>query len=124
VENAKIDEQLKGVEPKHNYKIEFDTLNHLVKVSPRVGKWDSTVLAVPLSEMESVHPEFQNSSKNVEMIRTLPLTPWGLDFLEFCLRGPKNLLHVSLRKQADCFLIWQLPGQSVSLLFQTGHDKK
>lgn len=54
-----------AVDVKRNYIINLDTLNHLVKVSPRVGTWDSTVLAIPMNEMEQVQPEFKRESETV-----------------------------------------------------------
>jgi len=57
-------DKVEEIDLKNNYTIQLDTLNHLIKVSPKVGKWDSTVLAIPLNEKELVQPEF-HSQQNV-----------------------------------------------------------
>jgi hypothetical protein len=55
--------EIEKVDLKNNFNVEIDTINHIIKVQPRVGKWDSTVLAIPINEIEFVHPEYHSQHK-------------------------------------------------------------
>lgn len=73
-------DQIGEIDLKNNYTMELDTLNHLIKVSPKVGKWDSTVLAIPLNELESVQPEFRSQRNDLSDGRDFAFDAMGQRF--------------------------------------------